>query len=199
MAIGVVEEQEVMAGMYNLRNAENSGTGEETTANAAAATAATAATAAITGPTNTMQKFSGDRGPPTADTWVQKCEMVFGRMQFTKVQKQELATHQLESAALFWWNSWKEGLDLMTLAWLNFKTRFDRKFVLATIRSQLSDEFLKLTQEGRTVIEYVTKFNELSRFAPYLVDTQEKKNEKFIKGLNHYLSKSLIPFDAEPL
>ena len=48
------------------------------------------------------------------------------------------------------------------------------------------------------MIEYVTKFNELSRYAPYLVDTQEKKNEKFIKGLNHNLSKSLIPFDAEP-
>ncbi|CAL5342114.1 unnamed protein product [Camellia sinensis] len=62
----------------------------------------------------------------------------------------------------------------------------------------MSDEFSKLTQEGRTVIEYVTKFNELSRYAPYLIDTQEKKNEKFIKGLNHYLSKSLIPFDAEP-
>ena len=137
------------------------------------------------------QKFSGDGGPIAADAWVQRCEMVFGRMQLTEVQKQELAPHQLEGAALFWWNSWKEGVDLTTLTWADFKIRFDRKCVPAAIRSQLSDEFSKLTQGGRTVIEYVTKFNELSHYAPYLIDTQEKKNEKFIKGLNHYLSKSL--------
>ncbi|XP_028105427.1 uncharacterized protein LOC114304472 [Camellia sinensis] len=144
------------------------------------------------------QKFSGNRKPTAVNAWVQKCEMVFGRMQLTEVQKQELATYQLQGAALFWWNSWKEGLDLTTLTWADFKTRFDLKFIPAAIWSQLSDEFLKLTQEGRTMIEYVTKFNELSRYAPYLVDTQEKKNEKFIKGLNHYLSKSRIPFDVEP-
>ncbi|XP_028057292.1 uncharacterized protein LOC114261251 [Camellia sinensis] len=85
------------------------------------------------------QKFSGDGRPVATDAWVQKCEMVFGRMQL-----------------------------------------------------------IELTQEGRTVIEYVTKFNELSHYALYLVDIQEKKNEKFIKRLNHYLSKCLIPFDAEP-
>ena len=60
----------------------------------------------------------------------------------------------------------------MTLTWADFKTRFDRNFVPTAIRSQLSDEFSKLTQEGKIVIEYVTKFNELSRYAPYLVDMQ---------------------------
>ncbi|KAF5176543.1 hypothetical protein FRX31_033869 [Thalictrum thalictroides] len=48
-----------------------------------------------------------------------------------------------------------------------------------------------------TLMEYVTKFNELSRFAPYLIDTPQKKNDKFIRGLNHYLSKSVLPFDNE--
>ncbi|XP_028075862.1 uncharacterized protein LOC114278075 [Camellia sinensis] len=173
-----------MARKYNLRSTESNGIGKGTAANAAATATATAAVATTaTEATNTVPVNVG--------------EMMAQLLQLTEVQKLELATHQLEGAALFWWNSWKEGLDLTTLTWADFKIRFDWKFVPTAIRSQLSDEFSKLTQEGRTVIEYVTKFNELSRYAPYLIDTQEKKNEKFIKGLNHYLSKSLIPFDAE--
>jgi hypothetical protein len=35
------------------------------------------------------------------------------------------------------------------------------------------------------VNEYVTKFTQLSRYAPYEVDTDEKKQECFLNGLNN--------------
>jgi hypothetical protein len=35
-----------------------------------------------------------------------------------------------------------------------------------------------------SVNEYVTKFTQLSRYAPHEVDTHEKKQECFLNGLN---------------
>ena len=42
------------------------------------------------------------------------------------------------------------------------------------------------------------KFNELSQYAPHLIDMEEKKNEKFIDGLGHHLSKVVLPTESEP-
>ena len=42
------------------------------------------------------------------------------------------------------------------------------------------------------------KFNELSKYAPYLIDIEAKKNDKFIEALGHYLSKSVLVSKNEP-
>jgi hypothetical protein len=41
--------------------------------------------------------------------------------------------------------------------------------------------------------EYVTKFTQLSFYAPHEVDTNEKKQECFLNGLNDGLSYALDP------
>ena len=48
-------------------------------------------------------------------------------------------------------------------------------------------EFQLLKQGDMTVLQYVTKFERLSRYAPELVDTEEKKVVKFLEGLNPIL------------
>jgi hypothetical protein len=45
------------------------------------------------------------------------------------------------------------------------------------------DEFWKLTQDGRSVGEYVHKFMELARYTPDDVSTEVKKMARFLKGL----------------
>jgi hypothetical protein len=47
------------------------------------------------------------------------------------------------------------------------------------------------------VNEYVTKFTELSRYAPHEVDTDEKKQECFLNGLNDELPYALEARDFE--
>jgi hypothetical protein len=42
-----------------------------------------------------------------------------------------------------------------------------------------------------TVNEYVTKFTQLSRYAPNQVDTDEKKQDYFLNGLNDGLAYAL--------
>jgi hypothetical protein len=48
-----------------------------------------------------------------------------------------------------------------------------------------------------SVKEYVTKFIQLSRYAPHEVDTDEKKKECFLNGLNDGLAYALEARDFE--
>jgi hypothetical protein len=48
-----------------------------------------------------------------------------------------------------------------------------------------------------TVNEYVTKFTQLSRYAPNEVDTDEKKQDYFLNGLNDGLAYALEAWDFE--
>jgi hypothetical protein len=47
------------------------------------------------------------------------------------------------------------------------------------------------------VKEYVTKFTQLSHYAPHEVDTDEKKQECFLNGLNDGLTYALEARDFE--
>ena len=46
---------------------------------------------------------------------------------------------------------------------------------------------MELTQGGKTVREYVTRFERLSHFAPHMVETPQKKIKKFHCGLDTHL------------
>jgi hypothetical protein len=48
-----------------------------------------------------------------------------------------------------------------------------------------------------SVNEYITKFTQLSRYAPHEVDTDEKKHECFLNGLNDGLAYALEVRDFE--
>ena len=43
-------------------------------------------------------------------------------------------------------------------------------------------------QNGRPVTEYINRFNELGRYAPYIIDTEEKKVTRFLDNLDPDLS-----------
>jgi hypothetical protein len=45
--------------------------------------------------------------------------------------------------------------------------------------------------------EYITKFTQLSHYAPHEVDTNEKKHECFLNGLNDGLAYALVARDFE--
>jgi hypothetical protein len=52
-------------------------------------------------------------------------------------------------------------------------------------------EFEDLKQGSMTVSEYVTRFTQLSHYAPDNVDTDEKKQDWFLNGLNNGLTYAL--------
>jgi hypothetical protein len=58
-------------------------------------------------------------------------------------------------------------------------------------------EFQDLNQGSMLVSEYVTHFTQLSRYAPNDVDTDEKKQDCFLNGLNDSLAYALEARDYE--
>jgi hypothetical protein len=54
-----------------------------------------------------------------------------------------------------------------------------------------------LKQESMSENEYVTKFTQLSCYAPNEVDTNEKKQDCFLNGLNDGLAYALEAHDFE--
>jgi hypothetical protein len=58
-------------------------------------------------------------------------------------------------------------------------------------------EFQDLKQGSMSVNEYVTKFTQLSCYAPHEVNTDEKKQQCFLNGLNDGLAYALEARDFE--
>jgi hypothetical protein len=58
-------------------------------------------------------------------------------------------------------------------------------------------EFQDLKYGSISVNEYVTKFTQLSRYAPHEIDTDVKKQDCFLNGLNDRLAYALEARDFD--
>jgi hypothetical protein len=82
-----------------------------------------------------------------------------------------------------------------TISWEVFKHEFNRHFFPRVVQEAKAREFLDLVQGDMSVIEYTTKFLQLSRFGLYLILTKEKKAKKFEHGLNFRIQIMMSYFD----
>lgn len=69
--------------------------------------------------------------------------------------------------------------------------QFNRKFNSEHIKEQKFTEFEWLKQGDLLVRDYIYHFNRLSQFAEELMDTDEKKKKRFIKGLRVILHREV--------
>ena len=76
----------------------------------------------------------------------------------------------LAEEAEFWWTNVKERLETggEVVTWVRFKAEFLRKYFPEDLRTRKEVEFLNLKQGSSSVAEYAAKFEELSRFCPYI-------------------------------
>ena len=82
----------------------------------------------------------------------------------------------------------RAGLELDVFGWDEFLVRFHKKFIPLSERNHLAEAFINLKQGGLTATQLINRFNELSTFAPYMVDTEEKKVERILQCLHPQLS-----------
>ena len=61
---------------------------------------------------------------------------------------------------------------------------FNKKYLFPLIQEKREDDFIRLRQGNLSVTEYETQFTRLSKFAPELVMTKQKRIRKFVQGLN---------------
>jgi len=67
----------------------------------------------------------------------------------------------------------------------------DAQYYPRDVKSAKEQESLRLKQCQMSVIEYAAKFNELSRFAPNQVATEEMKMDHFEQGLKGHIKRMI--------
>jgi hypothetical protein len=133
-----------------------------------------------------------------ADDWLKYVEKKLQVVQCNNREKVLLASHQLSGPTANWWDAYVEAHEEPeSINWLEFRAAFRAHHVPQGVIKLKKKEFQDLKQGSMSVNEYVTKFTQLSRYAPCEVDTDEKKQECFLNGLNDGLAYALEARDFE--
>ncbi|XP_058211670.1 uncharacterized protein LOC131323850 [Rhododendron vialii] len=106
--------------------------------------------------------FDGASSDPlVVDHWLAQIRKLFRALKITKDDlRVNIVAVQLTGEANEWWES------------------------ILELRKDLRNQFERLEQENMTMSEYARRFQSLSRFAPELVATEERKCRHFEKGLH---------------
>jgi hypothetical protein len=90
----------------------------------------------------------------------------------------------LRGAAQSWWESYlATHADPEAITWEEFRDNFRRYHVPAGLMIVKKDEFLAIKQGPMSVSEYRDKFLQLSHYAPEDVNTDAKRQFRFLTGL----------------
>jgi hypothetical protein len=132
------------------------------------------------------------------DDWLKSVEKKLQVVQCNNREKVLLASHQLSGPTADLWDAYVESHEeLERINWPEFRAAFCAHHVPQGVIKLRKKEFHDLKQGSMSVNEYVTKFTQLSRYAPHEVNTNEKKHECFLNGLNDGLAYALEAQDFE--
>ena len=91
-----------------------------------------------------------------------------------------------------WWKSIEASYVNAPCSWEKFVLVFKLKYVPQPYLKALHNEFFNQKQGTMTVMEYITKFDDLSRYAPVLVATPEARRERFFDGLTYGIRDKMV-------
>ena len=147
--------------------------------------------------------FTKNIEPLDADDWLRT---IANNLEVASVEANDkvlFATHFLAGPARTWWETTRATAAVgHVFGWEDFVEKFRKYHISQGVMDIMRDKFLKLRQGGMTVSEYWEKFTTLARYASGDIDTEQKKKERFLNGLQDELQCTLvvIPFqDLESL
>jgi hypothetical protein len=136
--------------------------------------------------------------PMDANDWLKSIEKKLQVVQCNNHEKVLLASHQLSGPVADWRDAYVEAHEEPErINWLEFRAAFRAHHVLQGVIKLKKKEFQDLKHGSMSVNEYVTKFTQLSHYAPHEVDIDEKKQKCFLNGLNDGLAYALEARDFE--
>jgi hypothetical protein len=131
--------------------------------------------------------FTRAEDPLDADVWLRVVESKFPLLNgdCSDATKVCFAAQQLRGLARTWWDHFlaMRSADHV-VEWGEFKAAFRGHHIPVGIMDRKLNEFLALTQGSRTVLQYAQAFNDLCQYAGYHADSDEKKRDRFRRGLS---------------
>jgi hypothetical protein len=120
-----------------------------------------------------------------AEDWLKSVENKLDIAQCSDREKCLFVAHQLFGTAIDWWETYHNTHpNAETINWNEFKAHFRTHYVPRGTLKLKKKELPDLDHGSMTVNEYINQFIQLSRYATNDVNTDEKKQEMFLKGLN---------------
>jgi hypothetical protein len=136
-------------------------------------------------------RFVKAKDPLEADEWIRVMEKKFGLVRCTEIHKSLFATQQLRGPTSTWWGNVVAVQPARhQVTWDEFKLAFREHYVPEGVLHMKQEEFIRLKQ-GDTVMQYLNKFNHLSKYAIDQVNTDLKKKICFMRGLNDRLQQKM--------
>jgi hypothetical protein len=129
-----------------------------------------------------------------ADMWLRVVESKFPLLtrDCPDDTKARFAAQQLRGPARTWWDHFRAMLPAdHEVYWEEFKTAFRGHHIPVGILDRKLNEFLALNQGTCTVLQYAQAFNDMCQDAGYHADSDEKKRDRFRRGLNTKLRERL--------
>jgi hypothetical protein len=131
-----------------------------------------------------------------AKDWLNGVEKKLVIAQCTDRKKVLFAVHQLFGTAADWWETYcNTHVAIDTIAWNEFKARFRNHYVPHGTMKLKKKEFTNLRQGSMMVNEYLNSFIQLSRYATKGINTNEKKPDMFLEGLNDDIQLQMLNTD----
>jgi hypothetical protein len=120
-----------------------------------------------------------------AEDWLKSIKNKLEIAQCTDQEKVLFAAHQLFGTATDWWETYcNSHQNAGAITWNEIKARFRTHYVPRGMLKLKKKEFSELEQDGMTINEYLNKLTQMSRYALDEVNTDEKKQDAFLNGLN---------------
>jgi hypothetical protein len=144
--------------------------------------------------------FTKAEDPLDADVWLRVMESKFPLLtgDCPDDTKTRFAAQQLCGPARTWWDHFRAMLPTdREVSWEEFKTAFRGDHIPAGILDRKLNEFLALNQGTRMILQYAQAFNDLCQYAGYHADYDEKKRDRFRRGLNAKLRERLNTVRAD--
>jgi hypothetical protein len=111
-------------------------------------------------------------------------------LRMTEVLKTEYAAHQLQGPTGMWWKHHRTTFPPHAhITWREFTKAFRGVYIPPGLTEMKLREFLALNQDTKTMTQYLYAFNNLSRYASDMVNTDAKKIASFKRGLNPKMMK----------
>jgi hypothetical protein len=128
--------------------------------------------------------FAHSADPMDAEDWLRTVERELHTAQCDDREKVLYGPRQLRGAAQSWWESYlATHANPEAITWEEFRDNFCHYHVPEGLMIVRKEEFLALKQGPLSISEYKDKFLQLSCYAPEDVNTDAKRQHRFLRGL----------------
>jgi hypothetical protein len=128
--------------------------------------------------------YSHSSDPLDTDDWLKTVTKKLEIVQCTNQEMVLYAAGRLTGQAVDWWDAYSTTHPNRNhITWQEFRDNLRTYHIPSGVIKLKQKEFLALKQGNMTVIEYLDKFTHLSRYDPDEVNTDPKRQERFLDGL----------------